>query len=156
MGIRQLYYDRGEIKDVNSCPGWCSSVDWVLACKPRGHGFNSQPGHMPRLQARSPVGGTREATIHWCFSPSFSPSFPLSLKINKIYFSKQLSIQSVPFLQRLFQMGVLEITWHCEISFERLTSVLWPGYLPDFLVSSSFWPFRVMVHSNTLKEIKLY
>ena len=35
------------------------------------------------VQARSPVGAVREATAHWCFSPSLSPSFPLSLKINK-------------------------------------------------------------------------
>ena len=31
----------------------------------------------------SPVGDMREATTHWCLSPSLSPSFPLSLKINK-------------------------------------------------------------------------
>ena len=30
---------------------------------------------MPGLRARSPVGGVREATTHWCFSPSLSP-FP--------------------------------------------------------------------------------
>ena len=66
------------------CPGWCGSVDWALACKPKGHWFNSQSGHMPGLQARSPVGGVREATTRGCFSPSLSPSLPLSLKINKI------------------------------------------------------------------------
>ena len=33
-------------------------------CKPKGHWFNSQSGHMPGLQARSPVGGAREATTH--------------------------------------------------------------------------------------------
>ena len=27
-----------------------------------------------------PVGGAREATTHWCFSPFLSPSLPLSLK----------------------------------------------------------------------------
>ena len=37
---------------------------------------------MPGLQARSPVQGMQEATTHWCFSPSLSPSLPLS-KINK-------------------------------------------------------------------------
>ena len=40
-------------------------------------------GHMPELQARSPVGGTWEATTHWCFSPSLSPSLPFYLKVNK-------------------------------------------------------------------------
>ena len=46
-------------------------------------------GHIPPLQARSPVGGTREATTHWCFFPSLSPSFPLCLKINKCFFKKR-------------------------------------------------------------------
>ena len=64
-------------------PGWCGSVDWVLACEPKGRWFHSQSGHMPGLRARCPVGGAREATTHWCFSSSLSPSLPLSLKINK-------------------------------------------------------------------------
>ena len=33
-----------------------------------------------------PVGGMREATTHWCFSPSLSPTLPHSLKINKYIF----------------------------------------------------------------------
>ena len=57
--------------------GWCGSVDWVLAFEPKGHWFNSQSEHMPGLQARSPVRGVREATTHWCFSPS--PSLPTPL-----------------------------------------------------------------------------
>ena len=64
---------------------WCGSVSWVPACKTKGHQFNTQSRHMLGLWAMSPVGGTREATIHWCFSPSPSPSLPLSLKINKIF-----------------------------------------------------------------------
>ena len=48
--------------------GWCGSVDWVLAWKPRSHQFNSQLGHI--LWARSPVGGTWVATTHWCSSLS--------------------------------------------------------------------------------------
>ena len=64
-------------------PGWCGSVDWVLACEPKRSRFDSQSGHTPGLQARSPVGGAREAATHWYFSPSLSPSLPLSLKINK-------------------------------------------------------------------------
>ena len=61
-------------------PGWCSSVDWAWACKPKGRQFNSQSGHMPGLPARSPVGDAWEATTHRCLPLS---SFPLSLKINK-------------------------------------------------------------------------
>ena len=38
-------------------PGWCGSVDWARVCRPRGHLFKSQSGHMPGFQARSPVGG---------------------------------------------------------------------------------------------------
>ena len=64
-------------------PGWCGSVDWVQACEPKGHWFNSQSGHMPGFWPRSLVGGTWEATTHWCFYSSLSPSLPLSLKINK-------------------------------------------------------------------------
>ena len=64
-------------------PGWCGSGEWVLACKPNGHWLDSQSGHMPRLQAKSPVRGTQETTTHWSFSPSLSLSFPLSLKVNK-------------------------------------------------------------------------
>ena len=30
-------------------PGWCSSVDQVLACEPKHCQFNSQSGHMPGL-----------------------------------------------------------------------------------------------------------
>ena len=62
----------------NCSPGWCGSVDWVLACEAKGHWFNSQPGHMPGLQSKSPLGGAWVATTHWCFSPSLSPSLPLS------------------------------------------------------------------------------
>ena len=45
-------------------------------------GLTPNLGHMPGLRVRYPVGGTWEATIHWCFFPSLSPSLPLSLKIN--------------------------------------------------------------------------
>ena len=68
------------------CPGWCGSVDLVLAYEPEPNGrqFDSQSGHMLGLQARSPVGGVQEAT-NWCISHidvslSLSPSFPFSLK----------------------------------------------------------------------------
>ena len=64
-------------------PSWCGSVDWVPACEPKGCLFNSQSGHMPGLQPRSPVGGAQEAITYWCVSLSASPSLPLCLKINK-------------------------------------------------------------------------
>ena len=70
-----------EIRINQGCPGWCGAVGWMPACELKGHWFDSQSGHMPGLQARSPVGGAREATTCWCFFPSL-PSFP-SLKINK-------------------------------------------------------------------------
>ena len=62
-------------------------MDWLLASKPKGC-FNSQSGHMPGLWSGSPVGGVQEATTHWYFSLSLSPSLPLGLKINKIFFFK--------------------------------------------------------------------
>ena len=60
--------------------GWCGSVDWALACELKGHWFDYQSEHTSGLWARSPVGGVQEATTHWCSSPSFSLSLPLSKK----------------------------------------------------------------------------
>ena len=57
--------------EFKNSPGWYDSVDWVPACEPKGHQFDSQSGHMPGLWARSPVRGSWEATTHWCF-----PLFP--------------------------------------------------------------------------------
>ena len=57
-------------------PGYCGSVDRMPACEARGCWFDSQSGHMPGLQARSPVGGLREATTHCCFSSFLLPSLP--------------------------------------------------------------------------------
>ena len=48
----------------NAGPGLCGSVDWVQACEPKRHWSDSQSGHMPGLQARSPVEGELEATTH--------------------------------------------------------------------------------------------
>ena len=64
-----------------SRPDWCGSVDWVLACEPKGLLFNSQSGHKPGLWARSPVGGTQEET-HTLMFLSLSFSLP-SLSKNK-------------------------------------------------------------------------
>ena len=72
-GWQHFYNKRGS-------PSWYGSVGWVPACEPKGHQCNSQPGHMPGLWARSPIRGMWEATTHWRFSPSLSPSLPLSLK----------------------------------------------------------------------------
>ena len=69
-----------------SCPGWCGSVDWVPACEPKGCQFNSQSGHMPRLQARSPVGGLvsgNQSTYLLRIDPSLPLSFPSPLSKNK-------------------------------------------------------------------------
>ena len=39
-----------------------TGVDWVLSCKPKGHWFDSQTGHVPGLLARFLVGGIQEST----------------------------------------------------------------------------------------------
>ena len=52
-----------EIKK-NLQPGLVWLVDRAPACEPKGCWFNSQSGHTPGLQARSLVGGLREATTH--------------------------------------------------------------------------------------------
>ena len=63
------------IKKLWYGPGWCHSMDWVLACEPKGWRFNSQSGHMPGLQ--SPVGSN-----HTLMFPSLS--FPLPSPLSKI------------------------------------------------------------------------
>ena len=70
------------------CPDWCGSVGWLSSHKLKGCLFNSWPGHMPGLEVLFQVGGVQEAND--CFSPSLSPSLPLSLKIkiNKIFKKK--------------------------------------------------------------------
>ena len=86
--IKSMWYSHTEYyvatfkKNGWISPGWCGSVDWVLACEPKGCWFNSQSGNVPGLWARSPVGGVQEETIHWYFSPSLF-SFSSPLKINK-------------------------------------------------------------------------
>ena len=91
MSIILEYLIRIQPRLVQSClyslskicfsPSWCGSVDWVPACQPKNHRFDAQSGHMPGFRARSPVSGTQEPIIHWSFSPSLSPSLPLSKNI---------------------------------------------------------------------------
>ena len=76
--LNQKTNRNGHSRKCSSSPGWCGSVDWAPAYEPKGHWFDSQAGHVPRLQARSPVGGVQEATTHWCFPPSLSLPPPLS------------------------------------------------------------------------------
>ena len=63
-------------------PGCCGSVDWVLACKPKGRWIDSQSGHRPGLQAWSPVGVWERQPLINVSLPFFLPPFS-SLKINK-------------------------------------------------------------------------
>ena len=44
-----------KFKKIEISPGWCGSVDQAPACEPKGCRSDSQLGHMPRLQAQSPV-----------------------------------------------------------------------------------------------------
>ena len=71
---------------------WLSGLSTGLQTKESPVQYPSE--HMPELQARCPVGGAPEATTHYCFSPSLSPSPPLSkihkeIKSLKRYFSKK-------------------------------------------------------------------
>ena len=82
----KVYYSPA-IKSLSVGPGWGGSVDWVQASEPKCCWFGSQSGHMPGLWARSPEGGTWQATTHSCFSPSLSPSLPP--QINKVFKKKR-------------------------------------------------------------------
>ena len=58
-------------------PGWCGSVDWVRACKPKGCLFDSQSRYLPGLWAGSPIGGVRGNRTLMFLSLSFSLPPPL-------------------------------------------------------------------------------
>ena len=64
-------------------------AQWI-ECQPASRrvtgSIPTQGTYMPGFRAGSPVGDMREAT-DGCFSPSLSPSLPLSLKVNKIFFN---------------------------------------------------------------------
>ena len=66
--------------NVRFNPGWCGSMDWVLACE--------SPVWFPVRAHAWVVGqvsswGQATGNHTLMFSPSLSPSLPLSLKINK-------------------------------------------------------------------------
>ena len=58
-------------------PGWCGSVVECQSADQRVPGLIPSVGHMPGLQARSPLGGTGRGNYTFMFL-SFSPSRPLS------------------------------------------------------------------------------
>ena len=99
-------------------PGWCGSVDWAPTCEPKGCWFDSQSGYMPGLWARSPIGGVREATAHWCVSPSLSPSTPLSLKRNKIF--KKMKNYPLSEIQIKPLCGVMHIQYNIQMMDYRI------------------------------------
>ena len=63
-----------QVRTIENCQHNCLKVKlwpWLVwlsglstGCEPKGGRFDSQSGHMPGLQARSPVGATWEATTH--------------------------------------------------------------------------------------------
>ena len=58
-------------------PSWCGSVDWALACEPKGHGFGSKC--IPALRAGSQL-GVHKKQPHIDVSFHLFPSLPPSLK----------------------------------------------------------------------------
>ena len=71
-------FQHGEMKPQNLWLGWLSGLslqikERVIGLIPsQGTCLGCRPGSLVWLQ---------EATTHWCFSPSLSPSLPLCLKI---------------------------------------------------------------------------
>ena len=59
-----IYFKPVDVIRIVQSPGWCGLVDWAQAWEPKGRWFDSQSGHRPGLQTRSPVEGVREATTH--------------------------------------------------------------------------------------------
>ena len=122
---------------------WLVQLSGLSAgCEPKGRQFNSQLGPMPGLWAGSPVWGTQEATTHWCFSPSLSPSLPLSLQkwINKIFKKKKnlrwVFIQNSSGVRVRFtsKLSLLHLIVKLQVSFfqMRLFRVeKWPEFLTE-------------------------
>ena len=69
-------------------PGWCGSVEWVQACEPKGHHFDSQCRSHVQVVGWVPSGGCVRGkhTLMFLSLSSLSLSLPLSLK-NKIKYS---------------------------------------------------------------------
>ena len=70
-------------------PGWCSQLVGASLCEPKGYGFDSWSGHMPRLWVQSPVGVHAKGSwsvllshINVSLPLCLSPPSPLS-KISK-------------------------------------------------------------------------
>ena len=63
---------QGTIPQQGTEPALAGVTQWIDCWHANQRVTGSIPslGHMPGLQARSPVGGAWEATTHWCFSPS--------------------------------------------------------------------------------------
>ena len=84
--VGKMPKQQSTVRKSVGCPGRCGLVGWVSSRKPKGGGFDSQSGHMPGLQAPSPVGGTCKRQLidvslsHQCFSPPLSPSLSISLE----------------------------------------------------------------------------
>ena len=106
-------------KIVDSSPGWCSSVDWARACEAKGRRFDSQSGHMPGLWTMLPVGDAWEATTHWCFSVSLSPSLPFSLKINFKNLKKKSVDSDSVFWFGFFFFGQCFCCFYGRVDFQR-------------------------------------
>ena len=95
---------------------WSSSVGWALSCKPKGHQFDSQSGHMPGLQDRSLVGGVVRGNQSIFLPLSFflpSPVFnskyiksppkmkkQANQKITYIHWSKELTLLKCPYYSK--------------------------------------------------------
>ena len=121
-------------------------MDWVLAWEPKGLRFDSRSGHMPGLQARSPVGDVWEATTHWRFSPSLSPFLPLSKKPNQ----RITHIYST--LHSKWNVSYSESLLNCSI-------ILYSYIIPNLQMSKlRFKKIKLIVHSykvNLLSKFEI-
>ena len=109
-------------------------------------------GYMPGLLASSSVKGEQEATTYWCFSPFLSPSFPLSLKINKILRKKHLknNIRECQIF-KMFKITLLPFIPyhpHCFLT----TNVLKPRLLVTDCYSEFNWFFWLLFLSLDLTK----
>ena len=122
-------------------PVWCGSVDWVPACEPKCHWFNSQSGHMHGLQSRSPVWGLLEA-IDQCISCtlmflSLSPFLPFSEKKKMLYIWNHMvhNLWDWLFPPLLTTRNKAAFSIHVQVSYEHTSWFLWDKYPGVHLLS---------------------
>ena len=96
LGSPTFWFLLPSFKKLSSHRNWCGSVDLSAGLWTKGSQVQLPIQAYAWVAGPGPQqGGTREATTRWCFSPSFSLSLPLRLKIRKENLFKKIPHSSI-------------------------------------------------------------